>query len=99
MRSVREKGVKVLMTGQGGDETLGGYHKYYLYLFAELLMKLKVGAAVSEIGAYKAVKPGHKGLAGDIARIMLSYAMPAWMKSLLSGMSLKKPLLHGHGFF
>jgi asparagine synthase (glutamine-hydrolysing) len=37
MKTAREKGIKVLLDGQGGDETLLGYEKYYTaYIISEL---------------------------------------------------------------
>ena len=36
MRMVAQKGVKVLLDGQGGDELLAGYHNYYDVLFNQL---------------------------------------------------------------
>jgi asparagine synthase (glutamine-hydrolysing) len=36
MRTAKEHGIKVLLDGQGGDETLLGYEKYYAAYFAAL---------------------------------------------------------------
>jgi asparagine synthase (glutamine-hydrolysing) len=41
MRRAREKGIKVLLTGQGGDETLAGYYKYYPYFLLDLIKDAK----------------------------------------------------------
>jgi len=37
----RENNVKVMLDGQGGDETLAGYHSYYLYYLADLLKSFR----------------------------------------------------------
>lgn len=37
MRCAREQGVIVILDGQGGDELLCGYRKFYLFYFKELL--------------------------------------------------------------
>jgi len=37
-----EQGVKVLLDGQGADETLAGYHKYYKWYWQELFRKRKL---------------------------------------------------------
>jgi len=38
-----QKNVKVLLDGQGADETLAGYHKYYKWYWQELFIKRKLG--------------------------------------------------------
>lgn len=38
----KEKGIKVLLDGQGADETLAGYHKYYKWYWQELFRKRKL---------------------------------------------------------
>ena len=42
MEKVKENGVKVLLDGQGGDETLLGYERFYAYLLKEKLGNLKL---------------------------------------------------------
>ncbi|MBL7745830.1 MAG: asparagine synthase (glutamine-hydrolyzing) [Chitinophagaceae bacterium] len=51
----KEKNVKVLLDGQGADETLAGYHKYYKWYWQELfrnrkLRKSKELSAANELG-------------------------------------------------
>jgi asparagine synthase (glutamine-hydrolysing) len=84
MKLAREKGVKVILTGQGGDETLAGYHKYYLYLFADLVHSFKFGEAKSEIKAYREFKKD-EGFFGAVSKIILSYMMPKVLREALSG--------------
>jgi asparagine synthase (glutamine-hydrolysing) len=38
----KQNGVKVLLDGQGADETLAGYHKYYKWYWQELFHKRKL---------------------------------------------------------
>jgi asparagine synthase (glutamine-hydrolysing) len=38
----KENNVKVLLDGQGADETLAGYHKYYKWFWQELFIKRKL---------------------------------------------------------
>jgi asparagine synthase (glutamine-hydrolysing) len=38
----KEQGIKVLLDGQGADETLAGYHKYYKWYWQELYRKRKL---------------------------------------------------------
>lgn len=42
IRRAKEKGVKVLLDGQGGDEQLCGYRKFYIFYLFELLKKKKI---------------------------------------------------------
>ena len=48
----KQQGVKVLLDGQGADETLAGYHKYYKWYWQELFHKLKLNRS-GEIRAAK----------------------------------------------
>ncbi|MCM8761050.1 MAG: asparagine synthase (glutamine-hydrolyzing) [Candidatus Omnitrophica bacterium] len=82
MKLAKEKGVKVLLTGQGGDETLAGYNKYYLYLFADLIYSGKWAQAKKEMTIYKETN-GIRKIAAPVARIMLSYTMPERAKALV----------------
>jgi len=38
----KQQGIKVLLDGQGADETLAGYHKYYKWYWQELFRKRKL---------------------------------------------------------
>jgi len=42
MRVAKQRGIKVLLDGQGGDELLLGYERYYIYFLNELLKKFKI---------------------------------------------------------
>jgi len=48
----KQKGVKVLLDGQGADETLAGYHKYYKWYWQELFRKRKLSSS-NELHAAK----------------------------------------------
>jgi asparagine synthase (glutamine-hydrolysing) len=45
----RQAGMKVLLDGQGADETLGGYHSFFAFRFAALLRALEWKLLWSEI--------------------------------------------------
>jgi asparagine synthase (glutamine-hydrolysing) len=49
----KQHGVTVLLDGQGADETLGGYHKYYHWYWQELVAKGKFGLLQKERSAAK----------------------------------------------
>jgi asparagine synthase (glutamine-hydrolysing) len=80
MKLARQSGVKVLLTGQAGDETLAGYHKYYLYLFADLFKALKWKKAFREIRMYKKIKGPGATVSGNVLKIILSDLVPGPLK-------------------
>ncbi len=49
----KQQQVKVLLDGQGADETLAGYHKYIHWYLQEVLSRHKLGATQKEIIALK----------------------------------------------
>jgi asparagine synthase (glutamine-hydrolysing) len=52
MRLAKEQGVTVLLDGQGGDETLCGYHTYFGPYFRELLLNLRWGTLARNVYRY-----------------------------------------------
>jgi asparagine synthase (glutamine-hydrolysing) len=80
MKLAKEKGVKVLLTGQGGDETLAGYDKYYYYLFADLLYSFKWPKAAKEMALYKKYKGDGKDISANVTKIILSHMLPDILK-------------------
>jgi asparagine synthase (glutamine-hydrolysing) len=48
----KQEGIKVLLDGQGADETLAGYHKYYKWYWQELFRKRKLLSS-NELNAAK----------------------------------------------
>lgn len=57
MKKARECGIKVMFDGQGGDETLLGYERYYV---TYLLFLLKSGKWINAIKAYKDIAKNSK---------------------------------------
>jgi asparagine synthase (glutamine-hydrolysing) len=53
MRLARERGVTVLLDGQGADETLAGYHFYFASLFRDLLRSGRWLALAREVRGYE----------------------------------------------
>jgi asparagine synthase (glutamine-hydrolysing) len=52
MKLARQVGLKVVLNGQGADETLGGYRSYFMDYWVELLRTGRVMRARSEIAAF-----------------------------------------------
>jgi asparagine synthase (glutamine-hydrolysing) len=52
MRLAREEGVTVLLDGQGGDETLAGYHTYFGPHFRDLLLRLRWKTLAGQAASY-----------------------------------------------
>jgi asparagine synthase (glutamine-hydrolysing) len=53
MREARRAGLKVLLDGQGADETLAGYHSYFGPRFADLLAAGRLRELRAELGGYR----------------------------------------------
>ena len=52
MALAANNGVKVVLNGQGADETIGGYHSYFPNYWTSLLRSGRVGETFSEIKAF-----------------------------------------------
>ncbi len=61
MKLARSNGVKVVLNGQGSDETLAGYPSYFHDHWYTLLRSARVAAAWREIRAYGAVQGASPG--------------------------------------
>lgn len=48
MEAASQNGVKVLLDGQGGDETLLGYERFYAYMLIDKIKKFNIGEAIKD---------------------------------------------------
>ena len=78
MKLAHEKGMKVLLDGQGSDEILAGYYYFFSYYFVELFRKLQWKELLSEIMAYYKI---HKTITPIIS--MVFHLLPRSIKHLL----------------
>lgn len=60
MRLSSAHGMKVILNGQGADETIGGYGSYFSDYWCTLLAHGRAGEAWREIGRYVAAHPGKR---------------------------------------
>ena len=58
MKLSRQKGVKVLLDGQGGDELLAGYLFFFGYYFLQLLFEFRWMTLLNEIANYRKLHAG-----------------------------------------
>lgn len=96
MKHAHAKGIKVMLTGQGGDEVLGGYHKYYFYLFADLLRSGRWHAAAREMRRYREHKGAGVSTVRPALKIVGSYLVPESVKRsvALAGRRTEGAYLH-----
>jgi len=84
--AAKKSNVKVVLAGQGGDETLAGYHKYYPYYFADLLKEGRVPSFLKELGAYANMHTrSRRDALCQTFHILAASAVPRWAKTAIAG--------------
>ncbi len=82
MELVARTGVRVVLNGQGADETIGGYSSYFMDYWCELIRRGRWSDAQSQIRAYAAVHGGKPlGMLKDtLARLLATslYQVPLY---------------------
>lgn len=86
LRRVSEAGVKVLLSGQGGDEVMGGYPSYFFVLLGELLRARRLRALWHEALARRALvgEPPERLLLGALYQ-----AAPPWLRQPLYALRVR----------
>ncbi len=85
MSLAAQKGVKVILNGQGADETIGGYHSYFGMYWGEILRNAEYSLAWDEIIKYSS------GFGANRYRLFLE-AFSAALTDAISNLSLYKRL-------
>lgn len=60
MKAARGQGVPVLLDGQGADECLCGYRKFYMFYLRQLIQERRIGRFIKEVSAL--LVQGDRGL-------------------------------------
>ena len=83
MRAARENGIPVMLDGQGGDETLLGYRRYFAAVMLELLREKGLSAMLREVAACRR-NEAQLGTIGILASMAIQ-GVPriAWLKMRL----------------
>ncbi|MGH7228954.1 MAG: asparagine synthase (glutamine-hydrolyzing) [Nitrospiraceae bacterium] len=86
MRLAAQQGMKVLLDGQGADELLAGYHRFFGAFFADLLAEGRGLTLLRELRAYQ----GLHGLisryaVADLGRALLPSSLVSTVRSHMTG--------------
>jgi asparagine synthase (glutamine-hydrolysing) len=77
MGLARERGVTVLLDGQGGDELLAGYPSSFYFLFSQKLKRLDLIGLIKEV---KGFHSNHMIMPRQFTTRMLDGLLPNWIK-------------------
>ncbi len=86
MRLASERGVKVLLDGQGADELLAGYHGFYGAFFADLAARRQWALLTQELLAYRRLHgPLPRYVLANLARAVLPWPLVRLIRSRMTG--------------
>jgi asparagine synthase (glutamine-hydrolysing) len=84
MRAAKSEGLTVMLDGQGGDETLGGYRAFVGFHLADLLARARVASVAREFRAFRPAL-GAGSLAVALARPFAPESLTRAVRSRASG--------------
>ncbi|HNX06405.1 MAG TPA: asparagine synthase (glutamine-hydrolyzing) [Bacteroidales bacterium] len=76
MKLAREKGITILLDGQGGDELFAGYVPFYISYYLELLRRFRIKDFVTEIAGMRHAPLNYNVIARSMAKILVSGVFP-----------------------
>ncbi len=79
MELAKERGVIVLLDGQGGDELLAGYPPSFYYLLSQSLKNAEILYLIKAVNQFR---KNHAHLPNQFTMKMLAAILPAWIKPL-----------------
>ncbi len=71
MRLAKDNGIRVVLNGQGADETIGGYGSYFRHYWYSLLQEGRLEDAWREIGIFESVHKREGHLAAFLEQLLL----------------------------
>src|SRR2546428_3117622 len=81
-----QRGVKVLLDGQGSDELLAGYHGFFGAFFADLAARKQWLGLLRELAAYRRLHgPVPKYVVANLARAFLPSPLVRFVRSRVTG--------------
>jgi len=82
MKTAKSKGIKVLLTGQGSDEILAGYNKFYPFYYADMIRHCDMGGLLENMMKLGSGFGYNRWQAlPEAVKVLASRAVPAGMKA------------------
>ncbi|MFM8243863.1 MAG: asparagine synthase (glutamine-hydrolyzing), partial [Crocinitomicaceae bacterium] len=76
MKLAKEKGIKVILSGQGADDYMGGYMHSYYRLFAQWMKCFQFGKILKGINSYKKI---HEASNSKLTDVLLKATLSSFM--------------------
>lgn len=76
MKLAKEKGIKVILSGQGADDYMGGYMHSYYRLFAQWMKYFQFGKISKGINSYKKI---HEATNSKLTNVLLKATLSSFM--------------------